>query len=91
MQLFFVFNQKYCYFFDNCLIFFLQVEFVIEVVFKFLYERMFKWIVMRINKFFDRIKREGVFFIGILDIVGFEIFQMNFFEQFCINYINEKL
>lgn len=68
-----------------------QAEFAIEAVSKSLYERMFKWIVSRINKSLDRTKREGASFIGILDIAGFEIFQMNSFEQLCINYTNEKL
>jgi myosin protein heavy chain len=52
---------------------------------------MFKWIVQRINKSLDRSKRQGASFIGILDIAGFEIFQLNSFEQLCINYTNEKL
>ena len=37
---------------------------------------MFKWIVQRINKSLDRSKRQGASFIGILDIAGFEIFQV---------------
>ena len=32
---------------------------------------------MRINKSLDRTKREGASFIGILDIAGFEIFQVD--------------
>ena len=56
-----------------------------------MYERLFKWIVMRINRSLDRTKRQGASFIGILDIAGFEIFQLNSFEQLCINYTNEKL
>ncbi len=56
-----------------------------------MYERLFKWIVARINRSLDRTKRQGASFIGILDIAGFEIFQLNSFEQLCINYTNEKL
>ncbi|XP_071108362.1 myosin heavy chain, non-muscle-like isoform X4 [Haliotis cracherodii] len=68
-----------------------QVEFAVEAISKALYERMFKWIVSRINRSLDRTKRQGASFIGILDIAGFEIFKMNSFEQLCINYTNEKL
>uniref|UniRef100_A0A0K0G4P8 Myosin heavy chain n=1 Tax=Strongyloides venezuelensis TaxID=75913 RepID=A0A0K0G4P8_STRVS len=68
-----------------------QAEFSIEAISKACYERMFKWLVQRINKSLDRTRRQGASFIGILDIAGFEIFQINSFEQLCINYTNEKL
>jgi len=68
-----------------------QVEFAIEAIGKATYERLFKWIVTRINRSLDRTKRQGASFIGILDIAGFEIFEINSFEQLCINYTNEKL
>ena len=68
-----------------------QVEFAVEAISKALYERLFKWIVSRINRSLDRTKRQGASFIGILDIAGFEIFHLNSFEQLCINYTNEKL
>ncbi|GCB64824.1 hypothetical protein scyTo_0007589 [Scyliorhinus torazame] len=61
-----------------------------------IYERLFCWIVNRINgvievKDYDpRIHGKNTV-IGVLDIYGFEIFESNSFEQFCINYCNEKL
>ncbi|XP_043216625.1 myosin heavy chain, non-muscle-like isoform X2 [Amphibalanus amphitrite] len=68
-----------------------QVEFAIEAISKACYERLFKWLVTRINRSLDRTKRQGASFLGILDIAGFEIFDLNSFEQLCINYTNEKL
>ncbi|XP_076345264.1 uncharacterized protein LOC143244459 isoform X1 [Tachypleus tridentatus] len=68
-----------------------QVEFAVEAIAKACYERMFRWLVQRVNRSLDRTKRQGAFFLGILDIAGFEIFQLNSFEQLCINYTNEKL
>ena len=47
-----------------------------DAISKTLFERMFKWLVARINKSLDRTKRQGASFIGILDIAGFEIFQV---------------
>ncbi|XP_044253340.1 myosin heavy chain, non-muscle isoform X2 [Tribolium madens] len=68
-----------------------QVEFAVEAISKACYERMFRWLVTRINRSLGRTKRQGASFIGILDIAGFEIFELNSFEQLCINYTNEKL
>ncbi|XP_044201754.1 myosin-9a isoform X2 [Thunnus albacares] len=68
-----------------------QAEFAVEALAKASYERMFRWLVLRINKALDKTKRQGASFIGILDIAGFEIFELNSFEQMCINYTNEKL
>uniref|UniRef100_A0A673BNU9 Unconventional myosin-Id n=1 Tax=Sphaeramia orbicularis TaxID=375764 RepID=A0A673BNU9_9TELE len=63
---------------------------------KAMYERLFCWIVGRINDIIE-VKNYNAnvhgknTVIGVLDIYGFEIFQNNSFEQFCINYCNEKL
>uniref|UniRef100_A0A673LZP0 Unconventional myosin-Id n=1 Tax=Sinocyclocheilus rhinocerous TaxID=307959 RepID=A0A673LZP0_9TELE len=63
---------------------------------KAIYERLFCWIVGRINDIIEvknydvRVHGKNTV-IGVLDIYGFEIFQNNSFEQFCINYCNEKL
>uniref|UniRef100_A0A8C9FHU6 Myosin-9 n=1 Tax=Pavo cristatus TaxID=9049 RepID=A0A8C9FHU6_PAVCR len=51
-------------------------DFAIEALAKATYERMFRWLVMRINKALDKTKRQGASFIGILDIAGFEIFEV---------------
>ena len=55
-----------------------------------LYEKSFGAMVERINKALDRPSSKATF-IGVLDIAGFEIFQVNSFEQLCINYTNERL
>eukprot|EP00039_Didymoeca_costata_P018027 m.331854 g.331854 ORF g.331854 m.331854 type:complete len:1228 (+) comp16805_c0_seq1:138-3821(+) len=62
-----------------------------DAVGKALYSKLFDWIVERCNKCFPYPKASSVNYIGILDIAGFEYFQHNSFEQFCINYCNEKL
>lgn len=56
---------------------------------KSLYSKLFDWIVSRVNQCFPF--KESVNYIGVLDIAGFEFFQHNSFEQFCINFCNEKL
>eukprot|EP01114_Cavostelium_apophysatum_P015538 TRINITY_DN424_c0_g1_i2.p1 TRINITY_DN424_c0_g1~~TRINITY_DN424_c0_g1_i2.p1 ORF type:complete len:1158 (+),score=312.59 TRINITY_DN424_c0_g1_i2:262-3735(+) len=56
-----------------------------------IYFRLFDWIVLKINTALNKYKAPFKSVIGILDIYGFEIFQHNGFEQFCINYVNEKL
>ena len=61
----------------------IKVEFAVEAIAKAIYERMFKWIVQRINKSLDRSKRQGASFIGILDIAGFEIFQVKILLLAC--------
>ncbi|XP_023677874.2 myosin-11-like isoform X1 [Paramormyrops kingsleyae] len=68
-----------------------QADFSVEALAKAMYERLFLWILTRVNKTLDKTKRQGATFLGILDIAGFEIFKDNSFEQLCINYTNEKL
>ncbi|KAK0150594.1 Unconventional myosin-Vb [Merluccius polli] len=57
---------------------------------KHIYARMFDWIVEHINLALHTSSKQHSF-IGVLDIYGFETFEINSFEQFCINYANEKL
>ena len=56
---------------------------------KSMYSRLFDYIVKRINESIPFEKSS--YYIGVLDIAGFEYFTVNSFEQFCINYCNEKL
>ncbi|XP_050185813.1 unconventional myosin-Vb [Myiozetetes cayanensis] len=57
---------------------------------KHIYAQLFNWIVQHINKALHTTVKQHSF-IGVLDIYGFETFEVNSFEQFCINYANEKL
>ncbi|PAV79042.1 hypothetical protein WR25_17827 isoform B [Diploscapter pachys] len=70
---------------------------------KLLYMQLFNWLVDKVNdslmqseglspsKAAAASRKKQLRFIGVLDIYGFETFEINSFEQFCINYANEKL
>ncbi|XP_060905434.1 myosin IEb [Labrus mixtus] len=66
-----------------------QASFSRDALSKALYTRLFDFLVDCINKAME--KEQEDLTIGVLDIYGFEIFQRNGFEQFCINFVNEKL
>uniref|UniRef100_A0A8C3ATC9 Osteoclast-stimulating factor 1 n=1 Tax=Cyclopterus lumpus TaxID=8103 RepID=A0A8C3ATC9_CYCLU len=66
-----------------------QATYTRDALAKALYARLFNYLVEAINKAIQKPHEE--FSIGVLDIYGFEIFQKNGFEQFCINFVNEKL
>ncbi|CAC5381736.1 CHS1 [Mytilus coruscus] len=60
---------------------------------KAIYERMFGWVIRRINEDLNPTKqrKKVAASIGILDIAGFENLQVNSFGQLCINFVNERL
>uniref|UniRef100_A0A3B5B6F8 Myosin IH n=1 Tax=Stegastes partitus TaxID=144197 RepID=A0A3B5B6F8_9TELE len=58
---------------------------------KAIYGQTFTWLVNRINESMENKDPSRKTVIGLLDIYGFEVFYANSFEQFCINYCNEKL
>ncbi|KAL0095549.1 P-loop containing nucleoside triphosphate hydrolase protein [Phycomyces blakesleeanus] len=69
-----------------------QAQVVRDSVAKYIYAYLFDWLVAIVNDSLSCPDPDSVTaFIGVLDIYGFEHFQKNSFEQFCINYANEKL
>lgn len=68
-----------------------EVKSIIDAFAKFLYEKLFQSIIAKINSSLMGAEHINEHFIGVLDIAGFEIFDINSFEQLCINYTNEKL
>jgi len=58
---------------------------------KAIYQRVFDLLVLRVNESLGTAIQPGLIFIGLLDVFGFEIFELNSFEQLCINFANEKL
>uniref|UniRef100_A0AC35TWR3 Myosin head n=1 Tax=Rhabditophanes sp. KR3021 TaxID=114890 RepID=A0AC35TWR3_9BILA len=68
-----------------------QVAWGIGAMSKGLYARVFHWLVNKCNLTLESKGLARDFFIGVLDIAGFEIFDFNSFEQLWINFVNEKL
>merc|ERR1711931_159898 len=67
-----------------------QVAFSVSATSKSLFARLFDWIVGKVNDSLDA-PNPRKYFIGVLDIAGFEIFDLNVLEQLLINYTNERL
>merc|ERR1712136_282758 len=67
-----------------------QILFSVAATAKSTYARLFDWIVEKVNKTLDT-PNPREHFIGVLDIAGFEIFELNTLEQLLINYTNERL
>ncbi|XP_055360876.1 unconventional myosin-Ib isoform X4 [Betta splendens] len=68
-----------------------QAYYARDALAKNLYNRLFTWLVTRINESIKAQAKTRHKVMGVLDIYGFEIFEDNSFEQFIINYCNEKL
>ncbi|XP_007562762.1 unconventional myosin-Ib isoform X3 [Poecilia formosa] len=68
-----------------------QAYYARDALAKNLYSRLFSWLVTRINESIKAQAKTRHKVMGVLDIYGFEIFEDNSFEQFIINYCNEKL
>ncbi|KAL3088350.1 hypothetical protein niasHT_023910 [Heterodera trifolii] len=68
-----------------------QVNHSVGALAKALYARMFAWLIRRCNASLEAKELQREMFVGVLDIAGFEIFDLNTFEQLWINFVNEKL
>ncbi|XP_036264522.1 unconventional myosin-Ic isoform X2 [Pipistrellus kuhlii] len=73
-----------------------QAAYARDALAKAVYSRTFTWLVGKINRSLASKDAQSPSWrsttvLGLLDIYGFEVFQNNSFEQFCINYCNEKL
>ncbi|XP_075706286.1 unconventional myosin-Ia [Rhinoderma darwinii] len=68
-----------------------QAAYARDALAKNMYDRLFSWLVQRINESIKVSEYQGKKVMGVLDIYGFEILEENSFEQFIINYCNEKL
>ncbi|EGT37998.1 hypothetical protein CAEBREN_31713 [Caenorhabditis brenneri] len=70
-----------------------QANYTRDAWVKAIYARLFDYLVKKVNDAMNITSQSSSdnFSIGILDIYGFEIFNNNGFEQFCINFVNEKL
>ncbi|XP_053327815.1 unconventional myosin-Ib isoform X1 [Spea bombifrons] len=68
-----------------------QAYYARDALAKNMYSRLFSWLVQRINESIKAQSKVRKKVMGVLDIYGFEIFEENSFEQFIINYCNEKL
>ena len=66
----------------------IKAEYTRDSLAKLVYHQIFKYLVEKVNA---AIPGSTQLNLGVLDIYGFEIFKNNGFEQFCINYVNEKL
>lgn len=66
-----------------------QALYTRDALAKDIYARLFDYLVKRVNLAMET--THDALEIAILDIYGFEIFETNGFEQFCINFVNEKL
>ncbi|XP_004647104.1 unconventional myosin-Ia [Octodon degus] len=68
-----------------------QAQYARDALAKNIYSRLFDWLINRINESIKVGTGEKKKVMGVLDIYGFEILEDNSFEQFVINYCNEKL